>query len=247
MASGHTGRPGQQPNAKEVGPLRIIDLTLGYSHGMPAYGTAWYSQVEIRPLMTPETDPTGHGRRFSQFVFNPHNATHVDAPSHFVPGGKNVSDLEPDRFIGPALVLDLTHRGLYEPVTADDLEAAAGGRMRPGLRLLLRTDYVDRHWGDPDFWQKPPYLAPSAADWCVEQGAALVGLDFLTEEPGDRDFPVHRRLLEADIPILEYLRNLKALRGPTVWLMAAPMLVEGAEAAPVRALAVEGGVPYGDG
>ncbi|MEW8979455.1 MAG: cyclase family protein [Symbiobacterium sp.] len=233
--------------------MRVIDLTLGYSHGMPAYGTSWYKRVEIRPLMTPETDPTGHGRRFSQFILNPHNATHVDAPSHFVPGGKDVSDLDLGLFIGPALVLDLTHKGLREPVTADDLAAAARGRMRPGLRLLLRTDYVDRHWGDPDFWQKPPYLAPSAADWCVEQGAVLVGLDFLTEEPGDRAFPVHKRLLQAGIPILEYLCNLKSLTGPIVWLMAAPMQVIGAEAAPVRALAFdgplppEGGGPHGEG
>lgn len=226
--------------------MRLIDLTLGYSHGMPAYGTSWYKEMEIRPIMTPETDPTGHGRRFSQFVINPHNATHVDAPSHFVPGGKNVNELDPALFVGPALVLDLTHKGLLDPVTCADLEAAAKGRMRPGLRLLLRTDYLDQHWGDPDFWQKPPYLAASAADWCVAQGASLVGLDFLTEEPGDRHFPVHRRLLEAGIPILEYLCNLSALQQDEVWLMAAPVQVIGAEASPVRALAVEGGGPHGE-
>jgi arylformamidase len=221
--------------------MRIVDLSLGFSPGMPAYGASWYPSFEIRPIMTPETDPAKQGRRFSQFLMNPHNATHVDAPSHFVPGGASVNDLDPGIFVGPALVADLTHKGLREPITAADLEAATQGQMAPGTRLLIRTDYLDRHWGEPDFWQKPPYLEASGADWCVAQNVILVGLDCLTEEPGDKHFPVHRRLLEAGIPILEYIRNLGALTQRRVWLCAQPVLVEGAEGAPVRAIALEGG------
>ncbi len=227
--------------------MRIIDLSLGYSEGMPGYGADWYASFSIRPIMTPETDPVGQGRSFSQFHMNPHNATHLDAPCHFFPGAASVADLDPALFVGPALVADLSHKGLREPVTGDDLERAVGEVMRPGLRLLIRTDYLDRHWGDPDFWQKPPYLAESAADWCVERGAALVGLDCLTEVPGDQAFPVHRRLLGAGIPILEYIRNLSQLEQTEVWLCALPVLIHGAEAAPVRAIAVEGGVAGGAG
>jgi arylformamidase len=219
--------------------MRIVDLSLGFSAGMPAYGASWYPSFELHPIMTPETDPAGHGRRFSQFRMNPHNATHLDAPSHFVPGGQEIAEIDPAVFFGPALVLDLSHKGLREPVTGADLEAAAGGAVESGLRLLIRTDYLDRHWGEPDFWQKPPYLDGSAARWCVEQGAVLVGLDCLTEEPGDKDFPVHRRLLSAGIPILEYIRNLGALNDRRVWLSALPMLVHGSEAAPCRAVAIE--------
>ncbi len=225
--------------------MRIVDLSLGFSHGMPSYGASWYPSMAIHAIMTPETDPAGQGRRFSQFSMNPHNATHIDAPNHFFPDGPGVEDLDPSLFMGPALVLDLSRKGLKEPVGAADLAAAANGKMRPGLRLLLRTDYLDQHWGDPDFWKKPPYLDESAAHWCVEQGAALLGLDFLTEEPGDGAFPVHRTLLGAGIPILEYICNLRSLRQAEVWLCALPVLVHGAEAAPVRAIAVEGDEPHG--
>lgn len=221
--------------------MRIIDLSLGFSPGMPAYGASWYPSFELRPIMTPDTDPAGQGRRFSQFLMNPHNATHVDAPSHFVPGAASVNELDLSVFIGPALVADLSHKGLREPITDADLEAAAGGEIAQGDRLLIRTDYLDNYWGDPDFWQNPPYLVASAADWCVAKGVGLVGLDCLTEEPGDRHFPVHRRLLAAGIPILEYIRNLGALTERRVWLCAVPVLVEGAEGAPVRAVALEGG------
>lgn len=223
--------------------VHVVDLSLGFTAGMPAYGASWYPSFEIRPIMTPETDPAGQGRSFSQFLMNPHNATHIDAPSHFFPGARTVDQLDPARFFGPAQVLDLTGKGFREPIGADDLAAAAPDGLEPGIRVLIRTDYLDRHWGDADFWQKPPYLAPSGAEWLVERGVGLVGLDCLTEEPGDRDFPVHRCLLGAGIPILEYICNLSALRGQRVWLSAAPVLVHGAEAAPVRALAFE---EYGD-
>lgn len=225
--------------------MRIVDLSHGFSAGMPAYEADWYPPFELRPIMTPATDPSGQGRRFSQFLMNPHNATHVDAPSHFFPGGADVADLDLAAFLGPAVVANLTGKARREPITARDLEAALGPGPLAGLRLLIRTDYLDRYWGAPDFWQNPPYLDESAAAWCVEQGIRLVGLDCLTEEPGDRAFPVHRRLLGAGIPILEYIRNLRALTQPRVWLVALPVLIHGAEAAPVRAVALEGGSPGG--
>lgn len=225
--------------------MRIVDLSHGFEPGMPAYTASWYPSFELRPIMTPATDPGGHGRTFSQFVMNPHNATHVDAPSHFYPGAPGVADLPPEVFLGRAVVLDLSHKGRREPIGAADLAAAAGAAPVADRRLLIRTDYLDRHWGDPDFWAKPPYLDASAAQWCVQQRVRLVGLDCLTEAPGDQDFPVHRRLLGAGIPILEYIRNLGALRERRVWLCAQPVLVHGAEAAPVRALALEGGGPDG--
>lgn len=227
--------------------MRIVDLTHGFRAGMPAYGAAWYAHFDLRRILTPDTDPAGQGRTFSQFVMNPHNATHVDAPSHFFPGAPGVDELDPAIFLGPAVVADLTHKGLREPITGADLDAALGSEDVQGLRLLLRTDYLDRHWGEPDFWHKPPYLDATAAAWCVGRGVRLVGLDCLTEEPGDRAFPVHRRLLGAGIPILEYVRNLAALRSRRVWLLALPIVVHGAEAAPVRAVALEGGSPGGPG
>jgi arylformamidase len=222
-------------------PSRIVDLSLGFSEGMPAYGASWYPSFELRRIMTPQTDPVGHGRTFSQFLMNPHNATHIDAPSHFFPGAAAVEELDPALFVGPAVVADLTHKKMYEPITGEDLAAATAGALPPGSRLLIRTDYLDRHWGDPDFWQKPPYLVESAARWCVDQQVILVGLDCLTEEPGDRAFQVHRLLLGAGIPIIEYIRNLGALQGPQIWLCALPILVQGAEGSPVRAIAWEGG------
>src|SRR5437667_346330 len=59
--------------------------------------------VRIRPLMTLEKD----GVRVSELRLGSHTGTHVDAPSHFIKGGKGIDRMDPERFIGPAWVADL--------------------------------------------------------------------------------------------------------------------------------------------
>jgi len=219
--------------------VRLIDISLAYAEGMPSYAAAWYPRFGLRPAMTPATDPTGLGRTFTQILLNPHNATHVDAPSHFFAGATGALELPLAAGFGPAVIADLSHKGALEPISGDDLERAAGADFRPGDRLLVATRYLDRHWGEPDFWDRPPYLAPSAAAWALERGAALVGLDCLTEEPGHPEMPVHRALLGRGIPILEYLCNLGAAGERRPWLIALPVKIAGVEASPVRAVLVE--------
>lgn len=219
--------------------MRLIDISLAYAEGMPSYAAAWYPRFGLCPVMTPETDPLGLGRSFTQILLNPHNATHVDAPSHFFAGAAGAADLPLAPFFGRAVIADLSDKGALEPISGDDLERVAGEHFRPGDRLLIATQYLDRHWGEPDFWDRPPYLAPSAAVWALERGAALVGLDCLTEEPGHPEMPVHRSLLGNGIPILEYLCNLGTARERRPWLMALPVRIAGVEAAPVRAVLAE--------
>ena len=62
--------------------------------------------------------------------------------------------------------------------------------------------------------------------------------------PGSRcagvtHYPNHRLLNEAGIPVLECLTNLTELRSQRVFLIALPWPVQGLDACPVRAIAIE--------
>ncbi len=219
--------------------MRLIDISLAFAEGMPSYAAAWYPRFGLRPAMTAATDPAGLGRTFTQILLNPHNATHVDAPGHFFAGRAGAADLPLSPFFGRAVIADLSAKGALDPISGDDLERAAAAHFRPGDRLLIATQYLDCHWGEPDFWDRPPYLEPSAAAWAIEHGASLVGLDCLTEEPGHREMPVHRALLGHEVPILEYLCNLGVARERRPWLCAFPAKIAGVEASPVRAVLAE--------
>jgi arylformamidase len=220
--------------------MKMIDISQGWHEGMPSYDAPWYPTFGIRRAMTPRTDPAGGGRTFSDLQIFPHNGTHVESGYHFFEDREKIDEVPLETFVGRACVADLSHKRDLDPVTGQDLDEALHGTWQPGDRLLIRTDHPNRYLGRDDYWDKPPYLTISAADWMVDNGACLVGMDCITERPDDRSGQVHRRLLAAGIPILENIQNLHLVTGPVVQLMALPIKIVGVEAAPVRAVVFDG-------
>jgi arylformamidase len=218
---------------------RMVDITHGFYSRMPSYPASWFPESFLERAMTPETDPADTQRTFSMLHIFPHNATHMEYKLHFFPDGEGIDEVPLDTLIGRACVAHLPEKEELEPVTGHDLERAVGKSWQDGDRLLVRTDYLHRFWGRPDYWDRPPYLTPSAAQWAVERKARLVGIDCLTERPGDTTSPVHRTLLAAGIPILEYITNLHKVSATVVQLIALPIKVQDAEATPTRAVVIE--------
>jgi arylformamidase len=221
--------------------MKLIDISQGWYVGMPSFDAAWYPRFELDRAMTPATDPTGKDRTFSQLHLFPHNGSHVESGLHFFRNGTPIDRVPLGVFVGRAVVADLSCKQDRDRVSADDLQRAVKDAWRPADRLLIRTDHPRRHLGDTDYWDQAPYLTPDAADWMVDQQVSLVGMDCVTEQQGERAFPVHRRLLAADIPLLENITNLHEITEPVVWLVALPIKVSDVEAAPVRAVVLEGG------
>jgi arylformamidase len=107
---------------------------------------------------------------------------------------------------------------------------------RSSRRVLLRTS--NSRWWHPAraFRTDFVYLAPDGADWLVERGVQLVGIDYLSIEGYDvSGAPTHKRLLGAGVPILEGL-DLFRIR-PGRWQMAAfPLRIENGDAGLTRAV-----------
>ncbi|MFE0514358.1 cyclase family protein [Streptomyces sp. NPDC058964] len=220
--------------------MNIVDISQGWYEGMPSYDAPWYPEFGVRKAMSPETDPSGIGRTFSDLQIFPHNGTHVESGYHFFADREKIDEVPLETFAGRACVADLSHKRDLDPVTGEDLEKALDGIWQRGDRLLVRTDHPNRYLGREDYWDKPPYLTVDAADWMVDNGAVLVGMDCITERPDDRSGQVHRRLLSAGIPILENIQNLDRITEPVVQLMALPVKIAGVEAAPARAVVFDG-------
>jgi arylformamidase len=160
-----------------------------------------------------------------------HHGTHVDAPWHFVAGGKRIDEVGLDPFIGPCLVIDA---GESSCITADILEREpAAARAK---RLLFKTrNSRTEYWSEP--WNSDfVYLRKDAAQWCVDHGIVLVGLDYLTiDPPNEPEFPSHLILLGAGTVILENINLLEVCPGEYE-LLAAPVKLLGADGAWTRAL-----------
>jgi kynurenine formamidase len=171
-----------------------------------------------------------------------HAGSHIDAPEHNVPGGTQVHQLPLDLFIGDAIIADLRHKLPGKDITEADLEQAVGSRIREGDRLLLRTDHNNTYDGGSERWMnESPYLTIGATQWCINKGAVIVGYDFYhgNDEPGaPRVFHNSRTLSEHGIITMPYLKNLDRISAERFTLIGLPLNLIGAEASPVRAVAL---------
>lgn len=208
-----------------------IDLSLPLRPGMP--GFPGYPGFEIEQLQDFESD----GKVSHHVSMNSHQGTHVDAPAHFIDGGRTVDEISLDALCGPARVVDLReYRG--ERISASILKDAVSSLSTS--RLLLLTGDVDYRFEDADFFEEAAVLTADAAEWLVEQDVDMVGNDFLTESIVTDDRPVHRTLLGAGVPIVEYLCNTGSIAdSQVVDFCCLPLRTPGLEAAPARAIVRE--------
>lgn len=208
--------------------MRIIDLSLPVENGMRG--------VEITPAKRLERD----GWNATTLSLYSHCGTHMDAPRHFLPKGNTIDQQALGVVVGPALVVDLAPAEPRQLITVEDLEPVAQ-QVRPGCRLLLRTDWHKRH-GTPEYRDQLPRISLTLAQWMVEREVALVGV----EPPSVADVnnmqeltDVHRTLFQGGVVIVEGLANLDLIATMSVEFIALPMKISGGDGSPVRAIAVE--------
>lgn len=163
-----------------------------------------------------------------------HAGTHVDAPSHFIKGGKTIDQLSLAQMNGPCRVLDLTTIA-GECIEKDHLVPF---QIEAGERILLKTQ---NSFLSPQgrYNVREMYLGSSAARYLAECAIALLGVDALGLERNQPDYASHVALFSAGVIVVEGLR-LAAVpserQGYVLHLL--PLAFVGTEAAPARALLV---------
>ena len=173
-----------------------------------------------------------------------HAGSHIDAPEHFVKGGKQVHDLPLDLFMGECLVADFSDKLPRGGITVEDLEKRVGPKLRPGDRLLFRTDCNDHYLEmELDAWKKTtPWISADGLQWIIDKGVKLVGVDFFhgAKDPNaGREGALSERLLKNGVVVLSYIQNLHRISKERGTLMCVPLKMIGVEASPVRALFIE--------
>ncbi|MCS6884830.1 MAG: cyclase family protein [Acidobacteriota bacterium] len=163
-----------------------------------------------------------------RYCLGSHTGTHVDAPYHFVNGGRKLAEIPLNLLIGRTLVAELTSA----KVDVDDLRAINLGEY---LRVLFKTrnSYL---WSKDQFVKDYVYVTPAAAKLLVDSGIKLVGIDYLSiEKFGSTDFAVHKVLLENGIVIIEGL-NLCEVPPGDYEMICLPLKVCGGDGAPARVI-----------
>jgi arylformamidase len=223
----------------------IVDISLeldptSYSMRTP---TGFKKDMQFEMEVLKEHDaPGGAGQIVRGVHMRLHAGSHVDAPEHNVRGGTQIHQLPLELFFGDAVIADLRDKMPGQAITEKDLEKRLDNRIRKGDRLLLRTDHNNTYDGGSEQWMKEsPYLTIGATMWCIDKGVVIVGYDFYhgNDEPNaPRTFHNSRTLSEHGIITMPYLKNLDRIEKDRFTLIGLPLKMLGAEASPVRAIAV---------
>lgn len=171
-----------------------------------------------------------------------HVGTHVDAPRHFIQGGKTIDELPLERFAGEGVVLDVSKDEPAE-IIIDDVKSAPGTVKKDDI-VLLSTGWEDKY-GTPEY-DPHPWLSEELAEWFVDRDVKLIGVDNITPDiPGPHrpegwlEFPVHRTFLGEGVLIAEHLTNLASRTGQRLEIQGFPIRIQGGDGAPARFVARE--------
>ena len=158
----------------------------------------------------------------TRFEMCAHNGTHVDAPYHFIDGGKTIDQVDLDRFVGPAYVAE--HEG---DITASDAQRILEEASKLGdgshKRILVKGQAV---------------MTTEGAEVFAKAGIKLFGNESQTVGPEDAPMAVHLIMLGAEVVLLEGIRLADVPAGSYL-LDSAPINLGGSDGAPCRAILIK--------
>jgi arylformamidase len=202
--------------------LSIHDLTRKLSPEMQTY------PGDPKPEFEPHLTIKDGGANVTRIVLGSHTGTHVDAQWHFMPNGNTIDGEPLDKFVGEAVIADVS-KSPGGGIAAEDLHVD----VKEGDILLIHTGTGER---TTDF----SYLDVSAAEWMINHKIKCVGIDTLSvEKYGSKDAPVHKLLLSNGIGIIENLANLRQFVGKRALLVCLPLPLKGVDGSPARAILLE--------
>ena len=234
---------GIRRNQEEIVTLlsgkRVVDLTRPLRPGTERFKLN-INTFMVEELLPDFPRPEGEWYILQEWEVSSHIGTHVESPHHHIENGADVSQIELGRLMGEAVVLDLRHKGAGEGIALAEMKAA-GGDILPSDIALIHTGF-DRHYGRPDYDR--PYVTHDAVCWLVDRGIASLGIDASgIEKYKAMEQPSHLLLFRHGIPIIEELTNLDQLRQQRVFFVGLPLPIQGADACPIRAIAIEAETP----
>jgi arylformamidase len=203
--------------------MKVIDITAPIFEGMPVYK----NKPEKQPQISTVTNAHVTESRISLDV---HTGTHVDAPLHMMNEGKTIETVQIEDLVRFCKVFDLTE--VSEKITKNDIETLG---INKGDFVLFKT----KNSFDEGFNFEFIYVAQDAAEYLAEMGISGVGVDALGIERAQEGHPTHRALMGKDIIIIEGLQ-LKDVQSGEYFMVAAPLKLQGVDAAPARILLIEG-------
>lgn len=165
--------------------------------------------------------------------------THMDAPSHCIPGGRFIHDFEVNNLIMSCVVIDVSDQ-CHErySLSAQDVAIfeSKHGLIPKGSCVMVKTGW-SKFWNTPSKYHNNhvfPSVSSEAAELFLKRGVNAIGIDTLSPDRPEDAFKVHKTFLGADKIIIENVANLGSMPPTGSFVMVLPIKIKDGTEAPVR-------------
>lgn len=210
--------------------MTIYDISLTLSPNLPT----WPGDPGLHLALSESMDRGDHVN-VTKISTSVHVGTHVDAPHHFLNDGRTVEQLSLEVLTGPCYVVQLPDD--VDAITADVLERAELPAESKRILFGTRNSHLWAN-GETAFQTNFVAIAEDGAEWLVQRGVALVGVDYLSVAPYGDSEPTHKAFLKAGVVLVEGLNLSNIMRG-FYDLYCLPLKIAGCDGAPARAILVQ--------
>lgn len=217
--------------------------------------------VELSYKLSPTT-PAWPGKKFvvhqetdyqqkfrtQVYTFSAGIGTHIDVPAHMVPNAQDLASLNVSTLYAPCSLFvvqeDVDATFVVTDTMVQEFEKRCGPIIQ-GSWFLIMTGWGKRahdeaayHNIGADKCMHFPKLSEAAAQYLMKKKILGLGVDTLSPDGDDKEFPVHKKLLSSGICIIENLIYHKGVEGGGYFLQVVPMAVVGGTESPVRVLLI---------
>ena len=204
--------------------MTFYDVTLPISNAM----ITWPSDPAVSITGTSLISQGGFCN-LSELKIGSHCGTHIDAPSHFLENGRTIDQLALENLIGETTVFEFKNK---ENIDVCDIKQLRFDNVK---RVLFKT-VNSSYWKLSAFKKDFVYLTKDAAQYLVDKGIRLVGVDYLSVEKFESQLAeTHNILLRNDVIILEGL-DLSTVEPGRYELIALPLKIKDGDGSPARVI-----------
>jgi len=218
-------------------PYKLIDLTHILDNTIPT----WSGECGFNhELHLDYTDCSSEVKfRVMQMRMHAGIGTHMDAPSHCIPGGRYINDFDVNELCMPCVVIDVSDKSheRYSVAPADITAFESKyGLISKGSCVMFKTGW-SQFWSNPEKYRNNhvfPSVSAEVAKLLLTRGVIALGIDTLSPDRLEDGFKVHQTFLENGKILIENVANLDKIPPVGSHIMAFPIKIKDGTEAPLR-------------
>lgn len=218
-------------------PFTLVDLTHSLTPSIPT----WNGKCGFNHKINYDYDSCTTATKFRTYTLQMEAGigTHMDAPSHCIRGGLSISDLSLEKLVSPCVVIDVSSRSREDyKITVQDIRDFEEnyGRIQKRTFVMFHTGW-GRFWNTPWHYRNNyifPSISKDSALFLLDREITGIGIDTLSPDLPQDDFPVHHVLLNAEKYIVENITSLEKMPPTGAFSLALPLKIQHGTEAPIR-------------